>query len=68
MDYHRRPWTEQDRKSLLRMVQAGVTQADMARRLGRSKRAVRWRVSDDRAKHATMAAPDGRKFPGTYAC
>lgn len=52
---HRAPWTEQDEATLYRCIAAGLMQDQIAERLGRTKRAIRWKVGIDRASAAVVA-------------
>lgn len=51
---HRAPWTEQDEATLYRGIAAGLMQEQIAERLGRTKRAIRWKVGIDRASAAVV--------------
>jgi len=52
---HRKPWDERDEQTLYRCVGAGMMQEQVAERLGRTKRAIRWKVGIDRASAAVVA-------------
>lgn len=46
---HRSPWSDREIVTLHRMVAEGYMQFQIAERLGRTKRAVRWKVGKLRA-------------------
>lgn len=47
---HRSPWDEKDETILYRCIAAGMMQEQIAERLGRTKRAIKWKLNSDREK------------------
>lgn len=60
---HRSTWDQRDTATLYRCIAAGMLQEQIAQRLGRTKRAIRWKIGNDRASAAAVAGnPKG--IPG----
>lgn len=47
---HRAPWDRNDEHTLYSCLKAGMTQEQIGERLGRTKRAIRWKVGIDRKR------------------
>lgn len=62
---HRTPWTERDEVTLYRCIAAGMLQEQIAERLGRTKRAIRWKVGNDRTLAAVSKGVEGSLTPST---
>lgn len=51
---HRSPWDERDIATLYRLIALGMLHQQIAERLGRTPRAIRWKLNSDREKSGNL--------------
>jgi len=51
---HRSPWDSSDTRTLYRLLSGGLMHKQVAERLGRTKRAILWKINRDRRASAAV--------------